>query len=229
MFTDDTELYNSAPRSSTDSLFCNMQNCVSDRKKWTIHKFHLNEDKTEALLFGPTKSSNLPDVLRIGQNDIPFCYSARNLGVMFDSGLTMKQQVDRICQTACSEIRRIGSICHFLTTEATKILGTSLVLSCLEYRSSQLAGIPQKLLNKVQHVINCAARLVCKAPQREHVTPLLVDLRWLPVECRIECKIATTRSVVLLLIISLMSSNYIPHHALSAPLLTLHLPYSEQM
>ena len=90
MFADDTELYNSAPRSSTDSLFCNMQNCVSDRKKWTIHKFHLNEDKTEALLFGPTKSSNLPDVLRIGQNDIPFCYSARNLGVMFDSGLTMK-------------------------------------------------------------------------------------------------------------------------------------------
>ena len=27
MFADDTELYNSAPRSSTDSLFCNMQNC----------------------------------------------------------------------------------------------------------------------------------------------------------------------------------------------------------
>ena len=68
-----------------------MQNCVRDVKKWTIHnKLQLNEDKTEALLFDPSKSSDLPDVPRFGQSDIPFCYSARNLGVMFDSGLTMK-------------------------------------------------------------------------------------------------------------------------------------------
>ena len=130
MFAHHTELYDSAPRSSTDSLFCNIQNCVSDVKKWTIHnRLQLNEDKTEAQLFDPTKSSDLPNVLRIGQSDIPFCYSACNLVVMFDSGLTMKQQVDRICQTAYFEIRRIGPIRQFLTTEATKILVTSLVLS----------------------------------------------------------------------------------------------------
>ena len=61
-------------------------------KKWTIrNKLQLNEVKTEALLFDPSNSSDLPDVLRIGQSDKPFCYSARNIGVMFDSGLTMKQ------------------------------------------------------------------------------------------------------------------------------------------
>ena len=87
------------------------QNCVSDVKKWTIHnKLQLNKDKTEALLFKPSKSSGLPDVPRIGQSERPFCYSVRNLGVMFDGGLTMKQQADRICQTAYFEIRRIGSI-----------------------------------------------------------------------------------------------------------------------
>ena len=98
------------------------------------------------MLFDPSKSSDLPDVLRIGQNDIPSGYSARNPGVMFDSGLTMKQQADRICQTADFEIRKIGSLCQFLTTEATKILVTSLVLSRLDYRNSLLAGIPQKLV-----------------------------------------------------------------------------------
>ena len=149
-----------------------MQNCVRDVKKWTIHnKLQLNEVKTEALLFDPAKSSDLPDVLRVGQSDIPFCYSARNLGVMFDSGLTMKQQVDRICQTAYFEIRRIGPIRQFLTTEATKILVTSLALSRLDYCDSLLAGIPQKLVNKVQRVMNCAARIVCKAPKCEHVPP----------------------------------------------------------
>ena len=77
-----------------------------------------------------------------------FAISARNLGVVFDSGLTMKQQVDGICQTAYSEIRRIGSLRQFLTTEATKILVTSLVLSCLDYCNSLLAGILQKLVKK---------------------------------------------------------------------------------
>ena len=98
----------------------------------------------------PCQIFYLPDVLRISQSDIPFCYSSRNLGVMFDSGLTMKQQVDRICQTTYFEIRRIGSIRPFLTTEATKILVTSLVLSRLDYCNSMLAGIPEKLVNKVQ-------------------------------------------------------------------------------
>ena len=50
-------------------------------------------------------------------------------------------------------------------------------------------------MNKVQRVINCAARLVYKASKQEHVpprpSPLLVDLHWLPVERRIENKIAT--------------------------------------
>ena len=87
----------------------------------------LNEDKTEALL-SASKPSDLPDVFRIGQSDIPFGYSARNLGVMFNGGLNTKPQVNRIYQTAYFEIRRIGSILQFFTTEATIILVTSLVL-----------------------------------------------------------------------------------------------------
>ena len=67
MFVDDTELYNLAPRFSIDSLFCNMENCVIDVQKWTIHnKLQLNEDKTEDLLFDPSKFSDHPDVLTIG-------------------------------------------------------------------------------------------------------------------------------------------------------------------
>ena len=40
---------------------------VSDVQKWTIHnKLKLNKDKTEAQLFDPFKSSDLPDRLKIG-------------------------------------------------------------------------------------------------------------------------------------------------------------------
>ena len=96
----------------------------------------LNEDRTEALLFHPFKSSFLPDVLKTGQSETVFCNSACNLGVMFDNELTMKQQVDRICHTAYFEIWRIGSIHRFLTTEATKTFVVSAVLSRKNFNSS---------------------------------------------------------------------------------------------
>ena len=67
---------------------------------------------------------------------------------MLDSGLTMKQQVDRICQIAYFEIRRIGSVRKSLATDATKILVTFLVWSRLDYCNSLLAGILQKLVKK---------------------------------------------------------------------------------
>ena len=46
----------------------------------------------------------------------------------------------------------------------------SLVLSRFHYCDSLKAGIPQKPVNKVQRVMNCAARLVCMAPRHEDVT-----------------------------------------------------------
>ena len=71
MFASDMELYNST-HSSTDSLFCNMQKCVNDVKKWTVHiKLQLNEDKTDALLFNQSRSSDLPDVLKIVVVTVP--------------------------------------------------------------------------------------------------------------------------------------------------------------
>ena len=78
---------------------------VSDIKGWTIYsKLKPNKDKTEALLFGLSKSSDLPDVIKIGEIDILFCNSAHNPGAMFDNGLTTMQQVDRICQTAYFDV-----------------------------------------------------------------------------------------------------------------------------
>ena len=75
-----------------------------------------------------------PTTTKECQSDITFCYSARNLGVMFDSGLTMKQQAERICQTAYFEIRRIGSVRQFLTTEAIKKINSCHISSAVPFR-----------------------------------------------------------------------------------------------
>ena len=50
----------------------------------------------------------------------------------------------------------------------------------------------QVLLDEIQIVINCSARLIYKTPKSAHITPLLFDLHWLPISSRIQYKIALT-------------------------------------
>jgi len=69
-------------------------------------------------------------------------------------------------------------------------LVVSLVLSRLDYGNATLAGLPGNHLDRLQSVMNAAARLVCSARKYEHITPLLRDLHWLRVPERIEFKLS---------------------------------------
>lgn len=46
-------------------------------------------------------------------------------------------------------------------------------------------------LQKLQVVQNSAARLVMRVRRRDHITPILKELHWLPIRARIEFKILT--------------------------------------
>ena len=135
--------------------------------------------------------SPLPSVIHIGDADVPFVSSFKNLGVTLDSNLNMSQHISNTCKAAYIQIRHISSIRHLLTTQATQTLVCSLVLSCLDYCSSLLSGCPQYLLDKLQKVQNAAARLVCKAKKSDHIHPILETLHWLPITHRIQYKIST--------------------------------------
>lgn len=110
---------------------------------------------------------------------------------MFDDELSMRVHVNKVCQLAYYELRKISTIRHYLSQQATQTLVTSLVLSRLDYGNSLLAGIPDTLLNKLQKVQNSAARLVFRCPKRTHTTPLLRALHWLPIAQRIDYKLSS--------------------------------------
>ena len=107
--------------------------------------FKLNDNKTELLFplsssFKPSTVS-LPDSITLGSH-IPFSDSARNLGFILDSKLSMKKRVIKIRQTAYFELKRISSIRKFLTEDATKTLVTSYILSRLDCCNCLLMGTP---------------------------------------------------------------------------------------
>ncbi len=50
-------------------------------------------------------------------------------------------------------------------------------------------GINQSSLARLQMVQNAAARLLTGVRKREHITPVLISLLWLPVRFRIDFKV----------------------------------------
>ena len=115
----------------------------------------------------------------MGQSDVPFSNAACNIGVIFDSQLALKELVNKLWQLAYLEIRRVGLIRHYLSFESSSTLLSSLVLSRLDYCNALLAG-SQVLLDKIQRVISCSARLLFQTPKSAHFTPLLYGLHWQP-------------------------------------------------
>ena len=112
----------------------------------------LNADKTETMLFNSSKLKHPATPLSICQATISFSDSVRNLGFYLDKDLSMKEHINFICKTAFLEIRRIGTIRHYLTDDATKTFVVSFVLSRIDYWNSLLAGLPQSLVGKLQRV-----------------------------------------------------------------------------
>ena len=194
-FADDTQLYRCSSPAETHSTVQTIQTCILDVKSWMVeNKLKLNDDKTEALLCKKktTKFPNdQPTSVRVGNTNIPFSFSARNLGFTITSDMTLDKHVSIICKSAYYELRKISSIRHILSAQTTNILVCSFVLSKLDYCNSLLSGCPLYLLHKLQKLQNCAARLVFKAKKHEHVTPLLRTLHWLPIQARIDYKLST--------------------------------------
>ena len=194
MYADDTQLFHSSCPSDYDALTKSLQGCVSDIKRWmSANRLKLNDDKTEAIRFASSailSQQNFPRDVSLEASPIQFSDSVRNLGVIFDNNLTFKEHILKTCRTAYNEIRRISSIRHYLSTNTTKTLVISLVLSRLDYCNSLLSGCPQSLIKLLQQVQNSAAKLIFKARKYEHCSPLLKKLHWLPIEQRIKYKCA---------------------------------------
>jgi hypothetical protein len=100
----------------------------------------------------------------------------------------MKDQISAIAKSAHFALHKISQICVYLDQKATERLVHAFVSSRLDYCNSLLCGLPARDIAKLQRVQNSAARLVAHTKYRDHISPVLRSLHWLPVEKRIDFK-----------------------------------------
>ena len=167
---------------------------LADVYSWmTANMLKLNSDKTEVILFAPKRlisQISVPISVHVhGEDNLPEPV-VKNLGVMLDSSLNMQRQISKITKSCYYQLRRISRVRKYLTMQAAKSLVNALVLSKLDYCNSLLVNLPKYLIKKLQKIQNYAVRVIKRVKVRQSVRKHLKDLHWLPVEYRIQFKVA---------------------------------------
>ena len=140
-----------------------MFTCLWSVQLWmSANKLKRNPDKTEFLVYGNKKqhaelASFFPtDIL--GNNLVP-AVTVKNLGVKFDSCLSMSKQVSDVIIPCYCHIRDLRQIRRHLTKSVAITLSNALVGSKIDYCNSLFYRVTDQQMQRIQRIQNtlCAS------------------------------------------------------------------------
>ena len=193
-YADDTQLWLPFLPGNQQEAIRTMECCIQDIKKWmAYHKLKLNCEKTEFMVISSkqlTQSHNFDLRLSIGGELIePSTSAIRNLGVMIDANLSMESAITHVCRSSYISIHNLNRVKKYLDFESLEKLIHCFISSKLDYCNALYFGLPAFQLNRLQRVQNVAARVLTCTYRHEHISPILYQLHWLPIEYRVQFKV----------------------------------------
>ena len=109
--------------------------------------------------------------------------------VTIDSAMSFDQHADNVCKTTFHHICALRHIRKLLTISDNKTVATALVSARLDCCNSQLFGMGDHNINKMQHIQNSLARLAANSNSSCHITSVLAELHWLLIRARLDYKV----------------------------------------
>ena len=138
-YADDTQLYISFSVKESNTSVIHLSKCIEDIRSWMqSNLLMLNDSKTEVILLGSRQQlSKFNDLqVSVGNVAIKPCSKVKNLGVIFDSNMSMEDHVSNVCKSSYSYIRLLGKLRKYVD-KATSIKVThAFVTSRLDYCNS---------------------------------------------------------------------------------------------
>jgi exonuclease III len=192
LYADDTQIYVTCDAENINDEISKIEACIAEVRMWMAANFLcLNDSKTEVLLLG--SKSFLKDTetisLKIGDHTVNSTTHARNIGAIMDNTMNMQLQINQTCKSAWFALRKIAMIRQYLSQKTAEKLVHAFVSAKLDFMNGLLYKSPSVHVSKLQRVQNAAARLITGTKMREHISPVLKSLHWLPVKQRIHYKI----------------------------------------
>ena len=198
MYADDIQSYlHSNPQESLQAVR-SMKMALGQLEDWMkVNRLKLNQDKTQFMWIGRRQMLDKinREVLHSHFPDMKFLSSVNDLGVVLDECLEMEEQIGSICRSGFYHLRQIRGIRRSLSDVAARSAVQAFIMSKVDYCNcnSALLGLSATMVDRVQHLMNAAARLILRLPKFSHISAQMRDdLHWLPVQGRIRFKILLT-------------------------------------
>ena len=143
----------------------------------------LNPDKTDILLIHSRfREGPALDYLQFRDERISISDN------ILDKHMTFDEQIDHVCKSSINHLRNLSRIRPYLDVNAASTVIYAFITTRLDYCHHLYFGLPKYKVKKLQQIQNIAARYVTGARKYDHITPILVQLHWLPVSYRIVFK-----------------------------------------
>ena len=96
--------------------------------------------------------------------------------------------VSSTCRSAYQQIRMLSHIRKSINKNSAELLSNALILSRIDFCISLVSSTSRYNLNRLQRILNHAAKVVTLKRKSDHVTPISQQLKWLNVDNRIKKK-----------------------------------------
>ncbi|KAF7239274.1 Inactive carboxypeptidase-like protein X2 [Varanus komodoensis] len=184
-YADDTQLYLAFSTNPGEAVAV-LNRCLAEVMGWMrANKLKLNPDKTEVLLVGGSSFGEGDLDLVLNGVALPLKDKVCSLGVLLDPELLLEAQVTAVARSAFFQLWLIHQLRPYLKNDCLVTVTHVLVTSRLDFCNALCVGLPLKTVL----VPNRAARLLTGTGCCAHITPVLRQLHWLPLEVQAQFKV----------------------------------------
>ena len=182
-YADDTQFVLTGSIRNIQDLVSRGEETLRNVKRYfSMNGLMLNTAKTQCMFVGCRSFiSQIPvdTCLRIEGDIITPKTFVKNLGIYFDTHLTFEKHIDITSRKVLSTIIHINRIKDSLNRTSRIMLIKTLVLSIINYGIKIWGSANKTQIHRLQKLQNFAAKVILDGTRREHVTPYLLQLRWL--------------------------------------------------
>ena len=114
-YADDTQIYLLFSSELASSAFSTIESCIKDVFSWMISKLFVNPNKIEYLLFNPNNVNLHVNISNLGSNTISPSDSVKNLGVIFQTDVSMDKHILSIIKSCFLQLRDFHHIRPFIS------------------------------------------------------------------------------------------------------------------
>ena len=177
-YVDDTQLYVSATPQMISGFETRPVACMDALGSWMASNcLKINPAKTDIMRCATHQRQHqrCSDTVTFSGETIQPAPTIRDLGVILDTELSFSPHINLLVSRCFYQLRRIKSCVRSLPADAAKSVVNSFVISRIGYCNCLLAGCHKYQLDRLQTVMNTAARIILGLRKYDSIQGALRD------------------------------------------------------